>query len=182
MAAVPTVPLLICVTGVECTGKTALAEQLARWLDAPLVSEAARDYLRGRTNYDRDDVLAIARAQLAAEHSALERAESVAVADTDLTVIQVWWQEKYGELDPWLIEALARRTPRRYLLPQPDLPWEFDPLRESPHDRERLHERYRALLEADLFPFAEVFGLGEARFEGAREAVAPWLAQACAAR
>lgn len=180
--AVSTAPLLICVTGVECTGKTTLAEHLAHWLEAPLVSEAARAYLHGRTDYDRDDVLAIARAQLAAEQTALERAETVVVADTDLTVIQVWWEEKYGDLDPWLVEALARRTPRRYLLPQPDLPWEFDPLRESPHDRERLHERYRALLAADPFPSAEIGGRGAARFEGARHAVAEWLAGPAADR
>lgn len=174
--AASTVPLLICVAGVECTGKTTLAEQLAHWLDAPLVNEAARAYLHGRTDYDSDDVLAIARAQCAAEQAALERAAAVVVADTDLTVIQVWWEEKYGALHPWLAEALAGRTARRYLLPQPDLPWEFDPLRESPHDRERLHARYRELLAAGPFPFAEVGGLGGARLAAARHAVAQWLA------
>lgn len=176
MAAAPTAPLLICVTGVECTGKTTLAEHLAQWLDAPLVGEAARDYLRGRPGYDRDDVLAIARAQREAEQAALNQAQALVVADTDLTVIQVWWEEKYGPLDPGLAAGLGERTPRRYLLPQPDLPWEFDPLRESPHDRERLHARYREVLEAGPFPFAEVGGLGEARFAAARQAVEQWLA------
>ncbi|MDZ7669285.1 MAG: ATP-binding protein [Gammaproteobacteria bacterium] len=99
MAAAPTAPLLICVTGVECTGKTTLAEHLARWLEVPLVREAARDYLRGRPGYDRGDVLAIARAQLEAERAAVERAETVVVADTDLTVIQVWWED---DAAPWI--------------------------------------------------------------------------------
>jgi len=150
----PPTPWVLCVTGVECTGKSTLARQLADWLEVPLVPEVARDYLAGRSSYSANDVLAIARDQLAAEARALAEASDVVVADTDLSVIQVWWEEKYGELDPWLADVLSARSDRRYLLPQPDIPWEFDPLRESPHDRARLHERYRALLHAGPFPFA----------------------------
>ena len=168
-------PLVICVTGAECTGKTTLAEHLAQALDVPLVPEVARRFLVGRTGYEKEDVLAIARAQQAAERSALERAGLV-VADTDLTVIQVWWEEKYGALHPWILRALVERTPRRYLLAKPDLPWEFDPLRESPHDRPRLHERYRVLLQASAFPYHEVTGLGDERVNGALTQVQRWIA------
>lgn len=174
----PPTPLVICITGAECTGKTTLAGHLAGWLQAPLVAEAAREYLTPGRPYQQSDVLAIARAQLAAEQAALEQGAPVVVADTDLTVIQVWWEEKYGTLDPWLTAALAGRSERRYLLPRPDLPWVFDPLRESPEDRERLHERYRQLLAADGFPFAEVEGVDEGRLGAARRIVQGWLASA----
>ncbi len=172
-------PLLICVTGAESTGKTTLAEYLAEKLDVPLVPEVARSYLAGMSGYDREDVLAIARQQHLAECRSLERAPLV-VADTDLTVIQVWWEEKYGELDPWLATALEGRSERRYLLPTPDLPWEFDPLRESPHDRPRLHRRYLEVLEQGRFPFSEVSGTGRTRFDGALARVRTWLAAASA--
>jgi nicotinamide riboside kinase len=169
-------PLLICVTGAECTGKTTLATTLAEALGMPLVPEVARNYLAGRSGYDRQDVLAIAREQQAAEQEALQES-AVVVADTDLTVIQVWWEEKYGELDPWLIEALARRTDRRYLLTVPDLPWERDPLRESPHDRDRLHQRYLQVLGSSPFPYVEVTGLGEERSIPALEQAEAWLGE-----
>jgi nicotinamide riboside kinase len=162
---------IVCITGTECTGKSTLARTLAERLDAELVTEVARDYLAGRTGYDRHDVLAIARAQVAAEQAALANADGWVVADTDLSVIHVWWEEKYGPLDPWLAEALAARPPRRYLLTRPDIPWEPDPLRESPHDRERLHRRYLEVLAAAPFPFAEIGGLGEARLEAALAAL-----------
>lgn len=169
-------PWVLCVTGAECTGKSTLAAQLADWLGVPLVPEVARDYLAGRRSYTAADVLAIADAQTAAEAAALEQGSQVVVADTDLTVIQVWWEEKYGALDPWLGDALAARSARRYLLPRPDIPWEFDPLRESPLDRPRLHERYRALLSAGAFPFAEVSGLGRLRLQRAQQHARGWLA------
>jgi nicotinamide riboside kinase len=170
----PEHPLIICVTGAECTGKTTLAETLAATLQVPLVPEIARVYLAGKTRYTQDDVLAIAREQQAAELAALAQGPLV-VADTDLTVIQVWWEEKYGELNPWLAAALAQRSQRRYLLPRPDLPWVFDPLRESPRDRPRLHRRYQQLLERGPFPFAEVEGVGEVRSLRAIAQVEDWL-------
>lgn len=162
---------IVCVTGTECTGKSTLACALAEHLQAPLVTEVARDYLAGRTGYDRDDVLAIARAQIDAERAALDSGAGIVIADTDLSVIQVWWEEKYGPLDPWLIDALARRAPRRYLLMCPDIPWEPDPLRESPHDRERLHLRYVEVLSSSPFPFAEIGGLGQSRLQQALRAL-----------
>jgi nicotinamide riboside kinase len=158
---------IVCITGTECTGKSTLARLLAQRLGGVLVSEVARDYLAGRAGYVRRDVLAIARAQAAAEQEALAGGARVVVADTDLSVIQVWWEEKYGTLDPWLVEALAARPPRRYLLTRPDIPWEPDPLRESPHDRERLHRRYLEVLAEGPFPFTEIGGLGPDRLRQA---------------
>jgi len=191
------------VTGPESTGKTTLAAALAESLRAPLVEEVARRWLaqrggdqriarpakvdshgrssstetadRGR-QYNREDVLEIAREQLEAERVALATGAPVIVADTDLTVIQVWWEEQYGELDAWILAELQRRTPRRYLLTLPDIPWESDPLRESPHDRERLLERYRELLASSDHPYAEIDGLGQTRFERALAQVQRWLA------
>jgi len=125
--------------------------------------------------YTRQDVLAIARAQLEAEQAALATGAPVVVADTDLTVIQVWWEERYGALDPWLARELERRSRRCYLLMLPDIPWQPDPLRESPLDRERLFRRYREILSASAFPFVEVSGSGATRHERAVAHVLTWL-------
>ncbi|MFU8817666.1 MAG: AAA family ATPase [Pseudomonadales bacterium] len=168
--------IVLCVTGAECTGKTTLAASLAEAFHAPLVSEVARVYLEGRSGYTSNDVIGIAKAQLEAEQRALADGARVVIADTDLTVIQVWWEEKYGELDPWLVEALQNRTPRRYLITRPDIPWEADPLRESPHDRERLHQRYLEILDAAPFPYFEVTGNGRERFTRAYYQVGRWMA------
>ena len=57
----------ICLTGPESTGKATLAHQLAERFHAPLVPEVARAYLGERSSYGPDDLLEIARLQLAFE-------------------------------------------------------------------------------------------------------------------
>jgi nicotinamide riboside kinase len=185
MAAKHGAAFLVCVTGPECSGKTTLAHALATELGAPLVAEAARAMLDAPagpgTRYTRADVLAIARAQLEAETAALVGGARVVVADTDLSVIRVWWEERYGTLDPWLASALGNLAPRRYLLALPDLPWVPDGLRESPYDRARLLERYRLVLTELGFPFAEIGGAGAVRFERALAVVEEWLQERASA-
>ena len=175
MATYDTTSLVLCLTGPESSGKSTLARQLADALSAPLVPEVARGYLEGRVTYEREDLLAIAELQVAAEHQALAKGERVVVADTDLVVISIWWQEKFGELHPFIARALEQRSRRCYLLTLPDLPWQPDPLRESEHDRERLLSEHRSILESASFPYASVGGQGEVRLLTALDEARRWL-------
>lgn len=163
--------ITVCLTGPESTGKTTVAQALGRHFEAPVVPEVARDYMSGRGDYTPSDVLEIARRQLALEARARAETRGLLVLDTDVLVLAVWWHERYGALPPLLEEALEERSPRIYLLARPDIPWAADPLREHPFERERLFERYRALLAAADFPHALVEGSGMVRVEGAVRAV-----------
>ncbi len=148
-------PRLIITTGPESSGKTTLANELSSALRAPLVSEVSRDYLNAcyqqqpDYQYQQDDLLQIAKLQHAAEQQLLASKNELLVCDTDLLVIIVWSQVKYGTVDPWIVEAFQnslRHTQRHYLLCDHDIAWQYDPLRENPHDRHVLAERYRANL------------------------------------
>ena len=85
------------------------------------------------------------------------------ICDTDITVIRIWWEERFGRFPASLEHAMAARGPRCYLLARPDLPWQPDPLRENPTDRERLYERYLSLLQDGPFAFRVVSGQGPDR-------------------
>jgi nicotinamide riboside kinase len=169
----------IALTGPESSGKSALAAWLAaRWHTA-WVPEFAREYLMARptpNEYSLADLEAIARGQIAAEARLAAALPSGAplFCDTDLVVVLIWAEERFGTCPAWLrAAALDPKTYRGRLLLHPDLPWEPDPLREAPDpaDRARLFDRYRTTLLAAGLPFTEISGIGEARCAAAERAV-----------
>ena len=135
--------LKIIITGPESSGKTTLCKELSKHFKIPFTKEFARDYL---TNLDKDyaqnDLSEIAKGQLASEHN-------FQLLDTDLITIKIWSEYKYGNCEKWILDTIEKqKTEKRfYFLCKPDIPWESDPLRENPNNRNELFEIYKKELE-----------------------------------
>jgi nicotinamide riboside kinase len=150
-----TVTHILITTGPESCGKTTLATQLSEALHAPLVGEVARDYLNAcyrqqpDYQYQQHDLLAIARLQHAQEQQSLAAEPAFLVCDTDLLVIVIWSEVLFGNCDREIIALLEHAlatTRRSYLLCDHHMPWQHDPLRVNPFDRDVLFARYLARL------------------------------------
>ncbi|MDV7396315.1 ATP-binding protein, partial [Arthrospira platensis SPKY1] len=85
--------------------------------------------------------------------------------DSDLLVLKVWAEYKYGKCPAYILDMLRRTPYDLHVLCSPDVPWEYDPLRENPHEREQLYAIYRAELERMQAPFLEVHGSLEQRIQ-----------------
>ncbi|MCB9020429.1 MAG: ATP-binding protein [Chitinophagales bacterium] len=159
---------LIVISGPESTGKTTLAVELSRLLAWPLVTEVARSLLEEQGSvYSEADVYRMAVRQWQHQQS-VRRSGLPTLADTDLLTYRIWLEERFGRCSPW-IEALHRRArPAHYLLCVPDIQWEPDPLRENPHDRDRLLDRHLEILRSEGMSFDLIRGVGEERFLQAR--------------
>lgn len=147
---------LLITTGPESCGKTTLATAVSEQLQAPLVREVARDFLDerfrnlGHYRYQQSDLLTIAQQQYALEQQALAQGSPYLVCDTDLLVLMIWSEVKFGSVDPAITELFARSlatTARTYLLCDYQVPWQSDPQREDPDNREELFERYVSKLD-----------------------------------
>ena len=167
-------PKRILILGPESTGKSTLAEKLAKQFAEPWVPEVAREYLEklDRT-YAYEDLLQIGKKQMQLEDELAMQAQHFLFCDTDLRVIQVWSQHHYGKVDPWVLEEIARRTYDLILLCAPDLPWQADPLREHPEleMRQQFFEVYKQLGQASGFPWILISGDTDKRLSTAIQAV-----------
>lgn len=162
----------IAVTGPESTGKSMLSEALARELKGLLVPEFAREYLEKMPlPYSREDVIAIAHAQHENIQKALKENHPAVISDTELLVISVWLNHKYGNSDLWVEEQIKQQQFDIYLLCDVDLPWQEDPLREHPHLREHFLNIYKSRLDELGFHYHVVSGTGTTRVQNALDAI-----------
>lgn len=164
----------IVVIGPESTGKSTLSAQLADHYQTVWVPEFARGYLEtlGRT-YEQEDLLNIAQGQLQSEDAEAAKANRLLICDTDLHVIKVWSEAKYGDCDPRILELIASRQYDLYLLTYIDIDWVDDPLREHPHPDERAHfyAVYRDIAVNAGLPWADIRGSYAQRLQIAINAV-----------
>jgi nicotinamide riboside kinase len=154
----------IVLTGPESTGKTTLARQLATHYDVPLVLEQAREFLEKKQApqyfepkgalYTYEDLSEIAKLQNDIEYNTQDNEHRLAnvkcpflICDTDLLTIKIWALEVFKKCPEWILQNIHNQSLRHnenlYLLCSPEgITWEDDPLRENPHDRDRLFDIY----------------------------------------
>jgi len=167
----------IAIIGPESTGKSELAQQLARHYVTEWVPEYARFYLdRLGRDYEQNDLLEIAKGQLAWEDDKAEDANQYLICDTNLMVIKIWSDHKYGNTDEWIEASLEERKYDFYLLNNIDLPWRPDPQREHPTMRKHFFNIYQQYLEDHKLPFAIVSGIEGDRKNCAVDAVEKFFA------
>lgn len=165
-------PKRIAIVGPESTGKSELCQHLAMHYDTEWVPEYARFYLdRLDRDYEQHDLTSIAEGQLAWEDDKAEYANNYLICDTNLIVIKIWSDHKYGNTDAWIEQQLAERTYDFYLLNNIDIPWTPDPQREHPKLRKHFFEVYKNYLEDHQLPYAIVSGIEGERKKCAVDAI-----------
>lgn len=164
----------VVVIGPESTGKSTLSEWLASHYKTVWVPEYARGYIEGLDRpYEQSDLTKIAKGQLVLQAKQASQANELLICDTDLHVIRVWSEHKYGECDPWILNAIAKQHYDLYLLTYIDIPWEEDPQREHPDPamREYFYDVYKKIVQATGVPWVEIRGSIAERQEAAEKAV-----------
>lgn len=176
----------IVIIGPESTGKSTLCEQLAQHYETAWCPEFAREYLlTNGTNYEFDDLLTIAKGQLALEDEytvALENQSQTYLEngghlplfiDTDMYVMKVWCEFVFGKCHRYVLDNIVNRKCDLYLLCNVDLPWVKDELREYPDlkTREKLFYFYKDLMINQQVPWVTISGTNEERTQQAIAAV-----------
>jgi len=166
----------IAVVGPECTGKSWLSQNLAGHFNTSWVPEYAREYIDklGRP-YNMDDLLKIAKGQMELEDRIALESTGFIFCDTNLYIIKIWSESKYGRCDPWILNEIKNRKYELHLLTSVEIPWEDDPQREHPGMRNYFYDLYQKELIHDKVKFFEVKGLLDARLQSAISSVSSIL-------
>lgn len=166
----------IAIVGPESTGKSTLTQALATHYNTVWVPEYARRYLNQlHVPYNQKDLTKIAYGQLALEEEYLNSANRFLFCDTNLIVIKVWSEFKFGNCDQEILVQMMNRKYDLHLLTYIDLPWKPDPLREHPDKRKELFECYEAALREQNLQYSIIRGEEEQRIESAIQAVELYL-------
>ena len=162
----------IAITGPESTGKSTLARKLAAHYNTVWVPEYARTYIdKLNRPYEQHDLSEIAKGQIFHENELKAKANKYLFCDTELTVIKIWSEYKYGSIDPFLTSEHNKITYDLYLLLDINLPWEPDSQREHPEKRKFFFDWFEQELKAIGANYQVIGGEREYRFANACRAI-----------
>lgn len=175
----------IAVYGTESTGKTRLAERLARHFGVRWVPEYAREFWDQHGEIGLKDMVPIAREQWRREDAAVEAArragERIVICDTEALTTMLWSELLYGTCPDEVRRGAEERCRNyaRYLLLDADVPFEPDPARcfPEPADRQRTARVWREAVARRGLPFVEIRGEWAERERAAIAAVEAVLAR-----
>ena len=155
----------IAVIGPESSGKSTLCEMLNAHYKGFVVKEFAREYLNDKSSYEEEDLLEIAKGQASFEEEGINSDKNIILFDTNFLVLKVWSDLKYNRCHSYIEEQLKNRTYDLTLLLLPNIPWQYDPLRESPsiEDRMKIFNEYRNHLELLNHPYKILRDIGYGR-------------------
>ncbi len=154
--------LRVVLIGVESTGKTTLAQQLANHYQTNWVPEYGRDYaaekVAAAAPWVSDDFVTIARTQQITENEMARDANRVLICDTNAFATSIW-HERYMEERSAKVEEISNLDQvDLYLLAVPDFPFVQDGTRDGEHIRDWMHERFLARLAEMEVPVVTLNG------------------------
>ena len=168
----------VALLGTESTGKTTLAEYLARRFDTVMVGEFGRPYCdtRPALSLALVDFDAIAWGQVTWEEEGARQANRVLICDTELHTTATWSDLVVGARPAGLTEAARARHYDLVLLLDDDVPWIADGTRVLQDRRAEHTRRLREELEAAGRSYVVLSGSFDDRQREAERLVAALLA------
>lgn len=154
---------VVCVHGVESTGKSTLTERLAQQFDTVAVAEYGRLHCEVYgADCSRDDLMLIGGTQQALIEAAKPWSSGLVITDTDALMTAAWSEMMVGEVPETLLHYPKADL---YLLLEPDAPWVDDGTRLYGGEcRKRFHEIALSTLECAGVRFERLSGDWEQRF------------------
>jgi NadR type nicotinamide-nucleotide adenylyltransferase len=169
--------LKIAVVGPESTGKSTMSAYLAAYYQTVWVPEYAREYCEKMGSPPTiDDEVNMFWGQIALEKKLTPKASNnILICDTTIITVKVWCDALFGYSPQEVLDELPRHHYDLYLLMDIDLPWQDDPLRDFPNQREHFLHVWQQELQALNARYVIISGIGQQRYDHAVTAIEAFL-------
>lgn len=159
----------VVILGAESSGKSILAEALAKHYQTVWVPEYLREFVASEQRVPQEaEQILIARKQIEREATLAEQAKEWLFCDTSPLMTALYSQHYFGQVNAALLE-LEQQHQEQYdftIVTAPDFPWTADGLqRDSAAVRLEVHEELLDLLDDREIPFLLVGGSLQQRVE-----------------
>lgn len=162
----------IAIVGPESTGKSYMAQFLAKHFNTVFVEEYAREYCKDLNNiYTLQDELNMFYGQKDLEIKQEQKANRFLFCDTSLLSVKIWCDELFGSTPNDICDEINSHKYDLYLLMDIDLPWEEDSLRDFKDRREYFFSIFEQELSKLDTPVVKISGLDTLRTQNAIDAI-----------
>lgn len=166
----------IAIVGPESTGKSTISADLARHYQTVWVPEFSRDYCSKLTEpCTWQDEINMFYGQLDLEKEILPTANSILFCDTTFMTVKIWCDYTFGFSPQEVLDKIPQYPYDYYLLMDIDLPWQEDPLRDFPQQRNHFMDIWHQELKALNAPYVVVSGNNHQRLLNSIAAVDEFL-------
>ena len=166
----------IAIVGPESTGKSTMSAWLAKHYQTIWVPEFARAYcenLNGECTWQ--DEINMFYGQLELENEMTPKANRLLICDTTFITIKIWSEAMFGASPQEVLDELPKHKYDLYLLLDIDMPWQDDPLRNFPAQREHFMEVWHDELKTLNTNYKVISGTGDERFTQAVKLIDQFL-------
>ncbi|MBA3680554.1 MAG: ATP-binding protein [Bacteroidetes bacterium] len=158
-------PIKIGIIGAESTGKSELCEALAKHYNTVWVPEYARQYFNNSDiyNYTQEDLITIAKKQIANENELIKKANRFLFCDTTLITLKIWAELEFKQTPDFILENLGIIKYDHYFIMANEVPWMQDAQRQNKFSRNMIFDMNKAEVEKLKAPYTIINGLNEER-------------------
>lgn len=153
---------LFCLYGPESTGKSVMADTLAKDYNTVWVPEVAREIITSN-HFSREDIIEIGRAQTERIFQLKQKANKLLICDTDLITTQIYSRHYLKVVPPVLYQMENMVRYDHYFLFDIDVPWIADGMRDLSEQREEMFGVFKQELDRRRINYTIVSGTWQQR-------------------
>jgi len=149
----------VLIYGAECTGKSTLAEQLAKHFKTVFIPDPRRLYIKKNDYcFIYNDLKKIAQIHVKTQQKAEKKANKIYFIDTDAITLSIYSESYFQNIDPEFEKIINKQNYDLILFTHSNIPWVEDHMRDygDANKRKELHKTFKDELKKRGLKYVDI--------------------------